>query len=149
MSTELEKRLNAVETTLEEIKKLKGIPGPRGAAGPIDAAVKNAEEKVRVGVEELRGIVANALDEFSKRLRESEERVRTDVQNAQKETRDVIAKFREELSANQEFVRETVANQVDGQIIQTLHDYKLLKDGSPSSQYFLHELEAKFEAKKN
>src|ERR1041384_4878435 len=97
MSTELEKRLNAVETTLEEIKKLKGIPGPRGAAGQIDAAGKNAEEKVRIGGEELRGIVANALDEFSKRLRESEERVRTDFQNAQKETRDVIAKCREEL----------------------------------------------------
>ena len=146
MSTELEKRLNAVETTLEEIKKLKGIPGPRGAAGPIDAAVKNAEEKVRIGVEGLRGIVANALDEFSKRLRESEERVRTDFQNAQKETRDVIAKCREELSANQEFVRETIAGEVDGQVLRTLHDYHLLKDGAPSADYFRHEFEP---AKKN
>jgi vacuolar-type H+-ATPase subunit H len=141
MSTELETRLKAVETTLDEIKKLKGIPGPRGAAGPIEAAVKNADDRVRAGIEELRGIVANALDEFSKRLRESEERVRTDVQNVQKETRDVIAKFREQLSANQEFVRETVANQVDGQVLRTLHDYHLLKDGTPSADYFRHEFE--------
>jgi hypothetical protein len=60
MSTELETRLKAVETTFGEIKELKGIPGSRGAAGPIDAAVKNADEKVRTGIEELRGIVATA-----------------------------------------------------------------------------------------
>jgi chaperone required for assembly of F1-ATPase len=81
------------------------------------------------------------LDEFSKRLRESEERVRTDVQNAQKEMQAAIAKFREQLSANQEFVRETVANQADGQVLRTLHDYHLLKDGVPSADYFRHEFE--------
>ena len=44
--TQLQARIVALEVAFKEVKKLKGVPGPRGPAEPIDAAVENANRAV-------------------------------------------------------------------------------------------------------
>jgi hypothetical protein len=55
----LEDRIASLESDFEEVKKLKGIPGSRGPAGSIEAAVdqamksvSDAEARVRVAATE-------------------------------------------------------------------------------------------------
>ncbi|MGB6496341.1 MAG: hypothetical protein WBF09_05045 [Candidatus Acidiferrum sp.] len=99
-----EERIEILEQQLAEIIKLKGIPGARGPAGPIEAAVANAErvldEKLaslfdRVdhatkqghqSHEELSKILRNEMDRFRKDMRQNfsdfEASIQTRVENS-------------------------------------------------------------------
>jgi hypothetical protein len=102
----IEQRIAALEASLEEIKKLKGIPGPRGPAGHIDAAVANANQAV-----------ADA---------ESRVQARTEATYAKFAT-DVKA-LREEVKQLQQYLDSRITDAVDNATIQVLRDYHLLNE---------------------
>ena len=108
MSQTLEQRIAALETELAEIKKLKGIPGPRGGAGDISAAVANTQREVRDAEGRLAAQAATVSEKFA-----------ADVDALRKETADAIAKV-------QAFVDGRIKNAVDGHAIQVLIDYHLI-----------------------
>jgi signal transduction protein with GAF and PtsI domain len=100
---QLQKRIATLEASLEEIKKLKGIPGPRGPAGDIAAAVQNA---TRVNVH----AVAVA-----------ESRVREAAHAKFEAMREEIRQFKQDLN-------ERLQNAVDAHTVQLLRDYHLLNE---------------------
>lgn len=59
---DLTARIAALETQLKEIKELKGIPGPRGGAGDISAAVTNAASKAEAVVRDAESRVQSRAD---------------------------------------------------------------------------------------
>jgi len=105
----LEQRIAVLETELAEIKKLKGVPGPRGPAGDISAAVANTQREVRDAEGRLAAQAATVSEKFA-----------ADVDALRKETADAIAKV-------QAFVDGRIKNEVDGHAIQVLIDYHLIE----------------------
>jgi hypothetical protein len=107
MST-IEERLAALEAQFEEVKKLKGVPGARGPAGDISAAVANTQREVRDAEGRLATQAAKASAEFA-----------TAVAALRNETADSIKSV-------QAFVDGRIAAAVDGHAIKVLVDYHLL-----------------------
>lgn len=66
----LEERIASLESAFEEVKKLKGIPGARGPAGPIDAAVSNAERAAKEIVASRVEILRRELADLHKYIHE-------------------------------------------------------------------------------
>jgi DNA repair exonuclease SbcCD ATPase subunit len=97
----LEARIAALEEAFERVQKLKGIPGPRGAAGPIDAASRNAENAV-----------ANAENRVQRRAEERYAQFASDVKALRDELR--------------EFKAQTLKDALDSHVIPVLQDYHLL-----------------------
>jgi hypothetical protein len=129
MSETIEQRMQSIEDAFVEVKKLRGIPGPRGGAGPIDAAVVNATKAANQAVADAEARVQKKADEaFQKLLAES-------VKHKAE-----AAKLRREVADLKTYLNERIENAVDGNVVQTLHDYHLLKDGNPSSDYMAHEI---------
>jgi len=102
----VEERINVLEAEFENVKKLKGVPGARGPAGEISAAVRNAE-----------AAVSNA---------ENRVQVRADAAYAQFATE--VKALREEVAALRKFLDERIRNEVDGHTVQVLRDYHLLDE---------------------
>ena len=111
----IEERLRNLEQAFEEVKKLKGVPGPRGPAGDILAAVTNATKaanQVMADAESRVGAKADAsyarfVDEVSK-LRQEATKLRAEADQLRKHLNDVIQ------------------NTVDANVVKTLQDYLLL-----------------------
>jgi cell division septum initiation protein DivIVA len=101
----LENRIAALETELAEIKKLKGVPGGRGPAGDISAAVVNAQREVRDAEERLATKAAQTASQYA-----------ADVAALRKETADAIKNV-------QAFVDGRIENAVVLHTVKTLEDY--------------------------
>ena len=107
MST-IEGRLAALEAQFEEVKKLKGVPGARGPAGDISAAVANTQREVR----DAEGRLAVQAEAASARFA-------NEVTALRKETADAINRI-------QGYVDGRIKNAVDAHTVQVLVDYHLL-----------------------
>jgi hypothetical protein len=104
----LEARIAALEEAFERVQKLKGIPGPRGAAGPIEAASRNAENAV-VGAE----------NRFQARV--------------ESKYADFVAEVRALRAEFQSFKDDTLKNALDAHVVSILQDYHLLdSNASPT-----------------
>src|SRR6266436_5648209 len=99
----IEQRIAALEASLEENKRLKGVPGPRGPAGPIEAAVANANRAV-----------SNAEDRVQMKANATYAKFAADVKA-----------LREEFRALKQHLDETIHNAVDNHTVQVLRDYHL------------------------
>jgi hypothetical protein len=109
----IEQRINALEESFEEVKKLKGVPGPRGPAGHIDAAVANAQRAV-----------VDAEDRLQARAEATYARFAADVKA-----------LREEVKQLKLFLDERIQNAVDNYTIQVLRDYHLLNEHHEPSHW--------------
>jgi hypothetical protein len=116
----VQEQIAALEARLVAVEK-RGV-GPRGPAGPIDAAVKNAEEAARRIVAEQDAKFAAAVEE-----------IRAVVA-------DVLAKFESTVRETKAGFYDAVKNEVDGKIISVLHEYHLLEDGTPTIRYVEHQI---------
>lgn len=114
VTNSLEERIAALEAAFEEVKAAKGIAGPRGPAGNIDAAVANVDAAVSKAGSRVEAQAnqryANLRDEFSA----------------------LVRVLRVELDNLKKGLDERIKNEVDGHAVQVLHDYHLLKDGAPT-----------------
>jgi hypothetical protein len=131
----IEEKLGALEKRIEQVAAIANLPRK---PGDISAAV--AQAKAAVSDAEAR--VQTAADA-------SYSRFEKDVAELRRELADAYSDFRKELQAIRQEVREyeartneTIKNAVDVALIQTLEDYKVLKNGAPSSDYFAHEIRA-------
>jgi ABC-type transporter Mla subunit MlaD len=134
MSTELETRLRAVETALEEIKTLKGIRGP---AGDIAAAVGNAERVAREVVADAKKAFEPAVQAMNEALKEIQQANSDGLTTADDKIRNAVAQFRELF--DERF--NNLEHEIAAHVLPLLHEYGLLKNGSPSADYFRGEFE--------
>jgi hypothetical protein len=104
----LEQRIAALEAQFEEVKKMKGVPGARGPAGDISAAVANTQREVR----DAEGRLARQLEDTSTRFA-------NDVTALRRETTDATNRI-------QSYVDGRIKNEVDAHTVQVLVDYHLL-----------------------
>jgi hypothetical protein len=104
---ELTARITALETQLKEIIELKGVPGPRGPAGDIKAAVINAEQAAKK-------IANDTLSGVQSRVTEACDQILADSK-----------KFREYV---QSLLDEGLKNAAENHCIQVLRDYHLLDE---------------------
>jgi hypothetical protein len=102
----IEQRITTLEARFEEVRKLKGVPGPRGPAGPIDAAVANAKRAV---VDAENRVQARADATYSK------------FEAEVKALRDEFNQVRQDLD-------ERIKNAVENHTVQVLRDYHLLDE---------------------
>jgi len=109
----IEQRIAAVEAGFEEVKKLKGVPGPRGPAGPIDAAVENAKRAV-----------ADAEDRVQARADATYAKFAADVKA-----------LREEVKRLEQYLDERIQNVVDNAVVQVLRDYHLLDSNNAPTHW--------------
>lgn len=100
MSKTLEQRLEALEVSFEEVKKVKCVPGPRGPAGPIDAVVENAKQAVA----------------------DAESRVQTRADATYREFAAEVKELREEVFELKQFLDERIKNAVELHTVQVLED---------------------------
>jgi hypothetical protein len=102
----IEDRLTALEEAFAEVKKLKGVPGPRGPAGEISAAVRNAQQ---------------AVADAESRLHKS-----TDARLAKFQAE--VKQLRADFAAHKESLPETIKNTVDYHTVSVLEDYGVVSD---------------------
>lgn len=110
MYMSVEERIAALETELAEIKKLKGIPGARGPAGPIEAAVANANRVVADAESRVRTEATGAYANFNADVRKLREEVR------------------EEVNQVKQFLDERIQNVVENHTVKVLEDYGVVSD---------------------
>jgi BMFP domain-containing protein YqiC len=104
---DLTARITALEARLQEIAQLKGIPGPRGGAGDISAAVANAEQAAR-------RVASDTLSQVQSLVREACDQIRSETN-----------KSREHI---QSLLDEGLKNAAENHCIQVLRDYHLLDE---------------------
>jgi len=108
---EILERIARLEATIEEIKTLRGVPGPRGPAGSIEAASENARQAVT----------------------DAEARVQAKANQAYEKFTAEIKKLRQEVDEAKQFMDERIHNTVDAHTVQVLQDYKLINEkGEPT-----------------
>jgi hypothetical protein len=112
MSQTIEERLQALEAAFAEIKQAKGIRGP---AGPIDAAVKNAEAAAHK-------VVAGA----EARVTNTAEAVHTKLMEKAASLQEVADQLRADVADLKKHLADRITNEVDANLVQTLKDYHLL-----------------------
>jgi hypothetical protein len=103
---EIEQRIAALEASLEEIKRLKGIPGARGPAGPIEAAVANANRAVADGEARVQARANATYAKFAAH----------------------VTVLREEFKQLKQYLDERIKDAVDNHTVQVLRDYHLLNE---------------------
>jgi hypothetical protein len=117
----VEERLDILEREFAQVKELKGIAGPRGPAGNIDAAIANVDAAVSKAESRVQAQANVRYDLFLAAERNLREAFETQVRV-----------LRVELDNLKKGLDERIKNEVDGHAIQVLHDYHLLKDGAPT-----------------
>jgi hypothetical protein len=129
----VEQRLEALEKRIEQVAAIANLPRK---PGDISAAV--AQAKVAVSDAEARvQLVADAsYIRFENDLAE----LRRELVNAHSNLRKELQAIRQEVREYEARTNETIKNAVDVALVQTLEDYKVLKNGAPSSDYFAHEI---------
>ena len=53
-----------------------------------------------------------------------------------------VVNLRAEVANLVKYLNDRISNAVDVNVVNTLHEYYLLKDGNPSSEYMAHEIRA-------
>jgi dynactin complex subunit len=100
---------------IEALEKRAPLPGPRGPAGPIDAAVTNAKSAMREELSEINARI-EALRELENKLTE--------------EIHSVLNRLHEELqNSNSELIkslRENIKNEIAGVVLQLLQEYYII-----------------------
>jgi vacuolar-type H+-ATPase subunit H len=150
MSTEserLEIRMKTAEAALEEVKKsisaLKlsienhRVVGPRGPAGDISAAVHSAEQVARDVLADAKKHFEPTVQEMTNVLRQIQEDNRDGLAAADEKIESTVAKFQKLFDKRFEYLEHEVA----AYVLPLLHEYGLLKDGSPNADYFRSEFE--------
>ena len=129
----VEQRLEALEKRVEEVAAIANLPRK---PGDISAAV--AQSKVVVAEAEKR--IQSITDASHASFSEDVQKVRKEFAADLKALREEIREYRADVAGYRAHITETIKAEVDAAVVQTLHDYKLLKDGAPSSEYFAHEI---------
>ena len=101
---DLQKQFAELKQEFTKLVKMRGIPGPRGPAGEIDAAVNNARD-----VAEQVAITAAKAAVFYP---------------FQNEVKQVRAEFQELKS----YLDERIENAIVNHVLQTLQDYRVLDE---------------------
>src|ERR1700730_7631988 len=101
---DLQKQFAELKQELTKLLKMRGIPGPRGPAGEIDAAVNNARDVA----EQVAITAAKAAGVYS----------------FQNEVKQVRAEFQELKS----YLDERIENAIVNHVLQTLQDYRVLDE---------------------
>ena len=108
---EILERIARLEALFEEVKQQKGIPGPRGPAGSIEAAAENARQAVC----------------------DAEARVQAKANQAYEKFTAEIKKLRQEVDGAKQFMDERIHNTVEAHSVQVLQDYRLINEkGEPT-----------------
>jgi hypothetical protein len=102
----IEQRVYALEAAFEEVRRLKGVPGPRGPAGPIDAAVANANRAVA----------------------DAEARVQAKANATYAKFAAEVKALREEFKLLREQLAQNIQTEVENRVVQVLRDYHLLDE---------------------
>jgi hypothetical protein len=137
MSTE--ERLAALEQLEQRVSTLeKRSAGPRGPAGDISAAVRNAEEHVKSAEKRVQDIAEGVFARFTSELKKLREELRTRDEAYASNLR----QMRDEIREFKASVNDTIVRAVDHHTVAVLQDYGVLdKDtAAPSSKYFSHEI---------
>jgi hypothetical protein len=117
MSQDLELRIAALEARKPEV-------GPRGPAGNIDQAVRQASAAANQAVSD------------------AELRVQEYAKASLGQFREELAKLQARFEDLKKNLSATIKDTVDVNVVNTLHEYHLLEDAAPSSKYFVHEIRA-------
>ena len=107
--------LQVIEQAFEEVKKLKGVPGPRGPAGDILAAVTNATKAVNQMTFDAESRVGAKADASSARFVGEVSKLRQEA-----------AMLRAEGCQLRKHLNDVIQNTVDANVVKTLQDYLLL-----------------------
>jgi len=101
---DLQKQFAELKQEFTKLVKMRGIPGPRGPAGEIDAAVNNARDVAeQVAITAAKAAV---------------------VYPFQNEVKQVRAEFQELKS----YLDERIENAIVNHVLQTLQDYRVLDE---------------------
>ena len=101
---DLQKQFAELKQEFTKLVKMRGIPGPRGPAGEIDAAVNNARDVAEaVAITAAKAAV---------------------VYPFQNEVKQVRAEFQELKS----YLDERIENAIVNHVLQTLQDYRVLDE---------------------
>ena len=121
--------------TFVEVKKLKGIPGSRGPAGPIDSAVRNAAEACVTYTDEAKKVSAEAQERANKLQAEAKafyddanERILTTANNVQSRL-----KVLEDRLASGDYLKE--------QILEVLQEYQIISEDSDAGALVKYHIE--------
>jgi len=114
-----------------------GNVGPRGPAGDIAAAVGNAERVARDVVADAKKSFEPAVQAMTDVLKHTQEANRDGLAAADDRIRNAIAEFKELFEKRFAHLEHEIA----GHILPLLHEYGLLKNGSPNPDYFREEFE--------
>lgn len=118
MSQELQ-QIDALTQRVAELERTKSIPGPRGPAGEIDAAVRNAEEVSRA-------ITGEAIAKHTLRVNDLDQKVRQSVEDLGRALADAKAHFEEVVRQTEtRFFQNADAN-LTFKILNILKDYDIL-----------------------
>ena len=107
----LEQRIAALEARLEEIKK--GVTGPRGPAGDINAAVLNA----KIAVNDAESRVQARADATYARFAAD------------------LATVRNEIRQLKQYLDDGIKNAVDSATVEVLHAYHLLDENNAPAHW--------------
>ena len=125
----IEERLEILEQQLEEIKTLKGIPGPRGAQGPIDACVAQAERMVESRLSSIDGLdlvaahnnLIERVDMHAKRETDTNNKrgdsLRREMEQFRKDVRESLASY---------FSAESMKSRIEKAVVDLLVEYWVL-----------------------
>jgi hypothetical protein len=131
----IEEKIEALEKRIAQVAAIANLPRK---PGDISAAV--AQAKVAVSDAEAR--VQVAADASYIRFEQDVMELRRELANVYSDFRKELQAIRQEVREHEARVNEIINTAVDHRLIETLHDYGLLKDGTPSSEYFAHEIRA-------
>ncbi|MGB2668391.1 MAG: hypothetical protein WAK48_30675 [Candidatus Acidiferrum sp.] len=131
---ELQNQIDELKQRIEELESRKPLQGPRGPAGPIDAAVRNAEEVSRKNT-------VDAISQHDKRVNELHQRIAKAVAEVQKLVADATAEFEKTVVETKRNFYEGVENEIAAKILGILQEYHLLDENhTPSTMFLRHEI---------
>jgi hypothetical protein len=131
----IEERLNVLEKRVEQVSAVANLPRK---PGDISAAVTQAKAAVSDAESRVQATAHASYSRFDADLQAVRKEFAADL----KALREEIREYRADVAGYRAHITETIKAEVDAAVVQTLHDYKLLKNGAPSSEYFAHEVRA-------
>ena len=116
MSNELAVQLAEIQKRVEVLEARPPVPGPRGPAGDISAAVGNAERAAQ-------NVVIDRLDDYVKRTEAIAARVQQQVNSAREGVRN---EFKNTVnSAATKALRDSLENEVAAIVLKILVEYQV------------------------
>ena len=128
MAQDIQQQLDQLHSAVEELRR--GKVGPRGPAGDVSSATRNAVEAIRkeladtlaridVVASDLRKLVADATAEFHSVIAEDRTERRQSNDNAKFE-------MQERMKSSEERFRRSIENEVLAIVISVLKEYYVL-----------------------